>query len=169
MTLTLDEVFIAHRPQLRQMALNIVRAADFADDIMQDAYLRLPQTGRVHKPLFYCYQVVRNLAMDHFRHRSTEASYRTYGLDVDALERACDVTPERILNQRRVAAAIAQALTMLPLRTQRAFELHRLDELTQRDIAVRLGCSATLVNFMLRDAAAAVQDCRALMDDELTA
>jgi RNA polymerase sigma-70 factor (ECF subfamily) len=163
--MTLDDVFIEHRPQLRQMALNIVRTADFVDDIMQDAYLRLAQAGRVHKPLCYCYQVVRNLAMDHFRRHSTEASYRTYGLDVESIERSCAITPECTLNHRRVLAAIEHALTALPARTRRAFELSRLDEMTQRDIAVRLGCSATLVNFMVRDASAALQSCRRLMDD----
>jgi RNA polymerase sigma-70 factor (ECF subfamily) len=166
--MSLNEVFIQHHPQLRQMALNIVRAADFADDIMQDAYLRLAEDGSlggVQKPLCYCYQVVRNLAMDHFRRHSTEASYRTYGLDVEGMERACGVTPDKVLNQRRVVDAVEQALKTLPARTRRAFELHRLHELSQRDVAAQLGCSATLVNFMMRDASAALQGCRRLLDD----
>ena len=33
-----------------------------------------------------------------------------------------------------------------------AFELHRLDGLTQRAITEQLGVSITLVNFMIRDA-----------------
>jgi RNA polymerase sigma-70 factor (ECF subfamily) len=37
--------------------------------------------------------------------------------------------------------------------------------LTQREIARQLGCSATLVNFMLRDATQAVASCRDLLDD----
>lgn len=161
----LHEVFIQHRPQLRQMALAMVRTADFADDIMQDAYLRLAEAGGVQKPLCYCYQVVRNLALDHFRRSSTEASYRTYGLDVETMERACSVTPDKVLNQRRVFAAVDKALKALPVRTRCAFELYRLHDMTQRDIAERLGCSATLVNFMVRDAAAALQGCRRLLDD----
>lgn len=165
MNLPLDEVFIAHHPQLRQMALNIVRCADFADDIMQDAWLRLSQAGSVHKPLCYCYQVVRNLAMDHFRRHGTEASYRSFGVDVEQVERSCGVTPECILHQRRALAAIEQALEALPARTRHAFELHRLHEMTQRDIADQLGCSATLVNFMVRDASAALQGCRRWLDD----
>lgn len=166
--MALSDVFIQHHPQLRQMALNIVRTADFADDIMQDAYLRLAEgacANSVQKPLCYCYQVVRNLAMDHFRRHSTEATYRTYGLEVESLERTCGVTPDKVLNQRRVVAAMEQALKTLPARTRRAFELHRLHELSQRDIAKRLGCSATLVNFMVRDASAALQGCRRLLDD----
>ena len=47
---------------------------------------------------------------------------------------------------------VADALSTLPERTRRAFELHRLDGLTQRAIADELGVSITLVNFMIRDA-----------------
>lgn len=166
--LSLGDVFIEHRSQLRQMAMNIVRTADLADEIMQDAYLKLADGScvrSVQKPLFYCFQVVRNLAMDHFRRHSTEASYRTFGLDVETLERPSGATPDKILNEKRVVAAIEQALNGLPERTRRAFELYRLQEMTQRDIAVRLGCSATLVNFMIRDALEALQGCRDLLDD----
>lgn len=153
---------------LRQMAMNIVRTADSADDIMQDAYLKLAdhrRPGGVQKPLSYCCQVVRNLAMDHFRRRGTEARYRSFGVDVETLERSCGATPDRVLHQKRVLASIAELLTELPDRTRRAFELHRLQEMTQREIAACLNCSATLVNFMIRDAAEALQSCREQLDD----
>ncbi len=164
----IGDVFIENRTQLRQMVMNIVRTADLADEIMQDAYLKLADSARlsnVQKPLFYCYQVVRNLAMDHFRRHGTEASYRTFGLDVETLDRPSGVTPEKVLNEKRVLIAIEQALAALPARTRRAFELYRLQEMTQREIAVRLDCSATLVNFMIRDALDALQGCRDLLDD----
>jgi RNA polymerase sigma factor (sigma-70 family) len=163
----LGEVFIENRIQLRQMAMSIVRTADLADDIMQDAYVRLADGGRlsgVQKPLFYCHRVVRNLAMDHFRRHVTEASHRTFGLDVETLERPCRVTPDKSLNDKRLLAAIGNVLNGLPVRTQRAFELHRLDEMTQREVAACLNCSATLVNFMIRDAVDALQECRVLLD-----
>lgn len=165
---TLSDFFVQHRQQLRQVAMSIVRTADLADEIMQDAYVKLADGScmrSVQKPLFYCCQVVRNLAMDHFRRRTTEASYRSFGLDVEQLERPSAVTPERVLNERRVISAIEQALARLPERTRRAFELYRLQEMTQRDIAGVLGCSATLVNFMIRNALDALQGCRDLLDD----
>nr|WP_229256930.1 sigma-70 family RNA polymerase sigma factor [Duganella lactea] len=162
------DIFVQHRQQLRQIAMSIVRAADLADEIMQDAYLKLAEGSSmrsVQKPLYYCCQVVRNLAMDHFRRRTTEASYRSFGLDVEQIYHPTTVTPEKLLSEKRVIVALEQALGRLPERTRRAFELYRLQEMTQRDIAEALGCSATLVNFMIRDALDALQRCRNLLDD----
>lgn len=164
----LIEIFVQHREQLRRIAMSIVRTADFADEIMQDAYLKLADGScmrSVQKPLFYCCQVVRNLAMDHFRRRTTEASYRSCGVDVEEMARPTLVTPEKVLIEKQVIAALEQALDRLPERTRRAFELYRLQDMTQRDIAFTLGCSATLVNFMIRDALDALQGCRHLLDD----
>ena len=47
---------------------------------------------------------------------------------------------------------VMAALQELPERTRHAFELHRLEGVSQRDIAERLKVSPTLVNFMVRDA-----------------
>ena len=153
--LTLAEVFVATRAQLQRVAQKIVRTSDLADEVLQDAYLKLADGAslrEVRKPLGYCCQVVRNVAFDYHRHHSVEASYRTYCEDV-----------ERLLDGRQALAAIDRVLDALPARTRLAFELNRLSGLTQREIGVRLGCSATLVNFMIKDADAALESCRYLV------
>ncbi len=53
---------------------------------------------------------------------------------------------------RQALCALAGALSELPERTQRAFEMCRLQGMTQKEIASELGVSPTLVNFMVRDA-----------------
>ncbi len=47
---------------------------------------------------------------------------------------------------------VLAALEELPERTWHAFELHRIGGMSQRDIALQLKVSPTLVNFMIRDA-----------------
>ncbi|MNT67621.1 extracytoplasmic-function sigma-70 factor [compost metagenome] len=47
---------------------------------------------------------------------------------------------------------IAGALAELPERTRRAFEMHRIHGMKQKDIAQALGVSTALVNGMIRDA-----------------
>jgi hypothetical protein len=44
------------------------------------------------------------------------------------------------------------ALRELPERTSHVFQMHRIDGVSQRDIASQLLVSPTLVNFMVRDA-----------------
>ncbi len=165
--LTLGEVFITHRAQLRRLVRSIVHASDLVDDVMQDAYLRLAALSnarQVREPFCYCCQVVRNLAFDHFRRQSVEATYRSFGEDVEALEvPASGPLPERMLSERQSLKVVDDALSTLAPRTRKAFELHRLSGMTQRDIGLQLGCSATLVNFMIRDADQALQGCRHLL------
>lgn len=163
---TLGEVFIANRAQLQRVAQKIVRTADLADEVLQDAYLKLADGAAVRdvrKPLGYCCQVVRNVAFDYHRHQSVEASYRTYCEDVELVSPPSNDAPERVLDSRQALAVIDRVLGALPARTRLAFELNRLSGMTQREIAARLGCSATLVNFMIKDADAALESCRYLV------
>lgn len=165
--LTIGEVFIANRPQLFRIAQKILRAADWAEEVVQDAYLKLVEGAYardIQQPLFYCNQVVRNLALDYYRRHSLEATYRSFGEPVELLQVAGGAPPEQLLGERQLLAEIDRVLDTLPGRTRHAFELYRLNGMTQRDIGAQLGCSATLVNFMIRDAVAALQACRHLLD-----
>ncbi|SDO97469.1 RNA polymerase sigma-70 factor, ECF subfamily [Rhodoferax sp. OV413] len=163
---TLADVFIANRAQLQRVAQKIVRTTDLAEEVLQDAYLKLADGAAVravHKPLGYCCQVVRNVAFDYHRHHSVEASYRTYCDDVELMSPPSNDAPERVLDGRQALVVIDRVLGALPARTRLAFELSRLSGMTQRQIGVQLGCSATLVNFMIKDADAALETCRYLV------
>jgi RNA polymerase sigma factor (sigma-70 family) len=168
----LVEVFIAHRAQLRSLAKRVVGTADLADEVVQDAYVRLAEGAgvgaRIERPYSYCCQVVRNIALDHCRRRSLEAKVRVQTEDGQVPEVPINCSTAGRIDGWRLIQAIDQVLDTLPLRTRQAFELFRLGDLTQREIAVRLGCSATLVNFMVRDARLVLEslkDRRDLFDD----
>ena len=165
----LEEVFIANRAQLRGVAKKIVGTAELADEVTQDAYLRLVEGScaqEVANPFGYCCQVVRNLALDCRRRLAVESTYRIYTDDGELPQVAAGFTPDQGLHERRVLHAVDGVLNTLPPRTRLAFELYRLAGLTQRDIAAQLGCSATLVNFMLKDVATALASCRGLLYED---
>lgn len=165
---SLEAVFVSRHADLRHMALNIVRQADLADEIMQDAYIKVAECARedcILQPYCYCCRIVRNLAMDHFRRQSAELSRRTFDIDVAELDMPSHATPDKVLNQRQMLETVSRILNTLPARTRRAFEYCRLDNMSQREIGRCLGCSATLVNFMLRDVSDALSGCRQLLDD----
>ncbi|WP_148713634.1 sigma-70 family RNA polymerase sigma factor [Chitinolyticbacter meiyuanensis] len=163
---SLEPVFLEHRNQLLNIAKRVAGDADVAEEILQDAYLKLV-TGacarEVKNPLGYCAQVVRNLALDHLRRQAVENTYRVHTEDGELPQVAGGTLPDQGLDERKLLDAIEQALATLPARTRLVFELHRLGGLTQREIAAQLGCSATLVNFMLRDVGLVLANCRQLL------
>jgi RNA polymerase sigma-70 factor (ECF subfamily) len=94
---------------------------------------------------------VRNLAIDRHRRLSMESFFfveEEEGMQISSSAS----TPEANVISRETLTLVAKALSALPARTRRAFELHRLDGHTQREVAEELGVSTTLVNFMIRDA-----------------
>lgn len=170
--LSLGEVFIANRAQLWRVARKIVNTADLADDVVQDSYLKLfdgPCVRHAERPIGYCCQVVRNMALDYCRRHRVEASYRTFDVDVELLDMPTNAaTPDRMMCERQVISAIDKALAGLAPRTRLVFELYRLEGLTQREIAARLGCALGLVNGLIAEAATAIKSCgHLLLESEL--
>lgn len=147
-------VFVEHRPQLQRAAFKILGNAEWAQDVVQDTYLKMIEAAHVfeaRQPLAYLFQMVRNLAIDAHRRAAVEA--RVFVGEEDGMDvPASSGTPESVTVSRQDLRIVADALAELPERTRRAFELHRLGGLTQREIAEDLGVSITLVNFMIRDA-----------------
>ena len=164
---SLIDVFVENRARLCHLARKIVGAAEIAEEIVQDAYLKLVDgtlARVVDHPLGYCCQIVRNVAIDHCRRVKLEAKVRVHAEEDDLPEVAVACESAQRIDDRRLIGAIDQVLGTLPARTRQAFELFRLGEVTQREIGVRLGCSATLVNFMVRDAQKALESLKTRRD-----
>lgn len=159
----LTGVFIAHRPQLRHAAMKIIGTQEQADDVVQDAYLKVMEMTAVFdvkQPLAYLFQLVRNLAID--RHRRASLESRFFASEEEGMQvPATAGTPEAVAVSMQQLRLVADALAKLPERTRRAFELYRLGGHTQREVADQLGVSTTLVNFMIRDA---LTYCRAAIE-----
>ena len=159
----LAATFTAYRNQLHQLAAKILRNSDRAEDVVQDAYLKIIEVKAVlvvKQPVAYIFRVVRNLAIDHYRHASLESSLFTGDEEAQSMPSPAP-TPEAISISRQQISLVADALDQLPKRTRRAFELYRVGGHTQREIAQMLGVSPTLVNFMIRDA---LNRCRSVFD-----
>lgn len=157
----LQTTFLGARDRLREAAQRIVGTRDRAEDILQSAYLRITETQAdlVRQPLNYCFQVVRHLAIDHCRRRALESQFLVGEFEGQSVPDA-HVSPEVSAISGQFLTLIGETLRELPSRTRQAFMLYRLEGLTQRDIAQRLGVSPTLVNFMIKDAVEALKRCR---------
>lgn len=156
-------LFIAYLPQLRLAAMKIIGTPEQADDVVQDAYVKVVESAgllHVRQPLAYLFRMVRNLAIDRYRQLAFESRFQAVqeeGLQVPE----GSGTPEACALHKQHLKLVVDALARQPERTRIAFEMHRLGGHTQREIADLLGVSVTLVNFMIRDATAS---CRAAVE-----
>ncbi len=158
---TLSVLYQTHRRQLLHTAARILGSRDLADDVVQDTYLKLlerPAPEDLREPVAYLFQTVRHLSIDYHRRRTFEA-HLFAGQEDGQHAVSGDVAEDSAVSHQALSLA-ADALARMSARTRRAFELHRFEGCTQRDVARELGVSATLVNFMIRDADAALCSCR---------
>jgi RNA polymerase sigma factor (sigma-70 family) len=158
----LTAVFVDNRAQLRRAALKILGDPARAEDVVQDAYLKVTESERaanIKQPLAYLYQIVRNLAID--RHRRTAFEGGLFENEEEGLQvPGVMATPEATAISRQDLTVIVRALSELPERTRRVFELHRLDGCTHCAIATQLNISPSLVNILIHDA---MDHCRAAL------
>ncbi len=158
----LEDVFIEHRDRLRAAAQRIVGSRERAEDVLQDAYLRVSKVTSqpvIQRPLRYWFQVVRHLAIDSRRRMLLESHVFVDEMQGDVMP-APQSSPEQVAITGQFLILLEQTLVGLPDRTGRAFRMYRLEGLTQREIAVQLRVSPTLVNFMIRDAIGALKNCQ---------
>ena len=150
----LVELFLAKKPGLIQMASRITGCQCLAEDIVQDTMMKLCESGmdgEVQSPVAYLFRMVRNLAIDCARRRAKECGLGELGEDSAELAAFHPCTETQMARCQALRLVMA-ALQELPERTRQAFELHRIDGVSQREIASKMRVSPTLVNFMVRDA-----------------
>lgn len=147
------EVFLEHRSALVDYAARLMGSRDQAEDIVQDAFLRLkPEQPGEYAPrqiVAYLYNIVRNLAFDQLKRRNVE----TRGRDIDPpfwiLPQDPGTPEESVLlaDQARVAS---QTMAELPPETRRAIELYRIEGWTLEAIAAELAISVATAHRMIR-------------------
>jgi RNA polymerase sigma factor (sigma-70 family) len=147
-------VFMERRSRLIQQAARITGCQCLAEDVVQETMLKICEGGieeEVKSPAAYLFRMVRNLAIDCARRRAREMGLSAAEDASGELVAQCPC-PEETMARCQALRLVAAALQELPERTRRAFERHRIEGVSQRDIAAELQVSPTLVNFMVRDA-----------------
>jgi len=132
---------LPHEPALRAW-LKGRRVADLeVDDIVQETYARLASTesvAGVRNPRTYAFQTAYSVIMTHLR-RSRVVSIRAVA-DIDQLAAADDVpSPEAETVDRDELHHLAAAIAAMPDKLRVVFRLRRIEGLSQRQVAERLG------------------------------
>lgn len=148
-------LFIEHRASLIAYATNIVGSRAEAEDLVQEAWVRLEEAAQqrlVSEPLAYLYRIIRNLAMDGRRDIVRERRLLALGDGhAPAVSGAPSLSPETVALYRDELRALDKALAELPRRTRIAVEMHRLGGYKLREIAAFLDISLPLAHRLVTD------------------
>src|SRR5437588_1427699 len=148
-----EELVRMYDQSVLRLALNLLRSPEDANDIYQEAFLRVYKN--IHTFRFDCsfhtwlYRIVTNICLDHLRKkkvRKEEATVvETAEGPVDRMdsfeESSAHADPERNLQNRRLSQQIETALGELTPRERMVFELRHYQGLRLRAIGEMLGTS----------------------------
>ncbi len=139
-------------PRLRQHIRSRVGSDDEASDLVQDAFARLlgaRPTERLRAPGAFLNRIVRNLLID----RSRRLSARPLHVPLD-IETEPAVAPEQaeLIELEQMRRRYRDVVATLPPRMRQVFLLHRIDELSYKQIATRLDISVRTVEWHVAEA-----------------
>lgn len=136
-----------HEPNVRRWLVRSRVAPAEIDDLVQHAYCRFAELASVEAiadPGAYFFEVVRRSLLSSMR-RARVVVMETVA-EIDALNvYAEDPSPERVVAARRELDEVMRLIDRLPERCRRVFEMRKIQGLSQREIAVRLGVTETVV------------------------
>jgi len=147
--------FEAERPRLTALAARILGAEAEADDVVQEAWLRLSRTDDIDDPPAWLTTVVTRLCLDHLRKRHTRSEAEA---EAEAPADAAPIDPEAdALLAERVGAAMHVVLDALTPAERAAFVLHDVFGYRFDEISAALGRSGTAVRQLASRARRKVQ------------
>jgi RNA polymerase sigma factor (sigma-70 family) len=144
----MDILFYRHSKELLLFASQ--RAGNAAEDLVQEAYLRLmqhPNLESIGNHRAFLYRTTSNLTVDYHRRQVLEARYQqesTPDVEIDAqIAKAVAPTPspELHLSQQQELDMLRDMLQELPEIIRNAFLLNRIEGLSHAEVAKRLGIS----------------------------
>ena len=145
---------MAHRPELVRYASAIVGDQGRAEDVVQEAWIRLSPMANLRpleEPVGYLFRVVRNLAVDGRRRQQREAAVVQSAHPEP--QHVADVRPtaDLTIQQQDDLRLLAEAMAELPERTRIALEMRRHGGHTLKRIAEHLGVSVTVAHGIVAD------------------
>lgn len=166
----LEAVFLENRDKLLRF-LVAHGAGDAAEDLLQDLWMRLQAVppGPIGQPLSYLYRAANNLMVDRHRARSTADRRDRHWTEVTGPDQpgiSDAPSGDRTLIARERLRKAEETLAALGSRVEAIFRRHRIDGISQRQIAGEFGVSLSTVESDLRRAYRAMIELRERLDAE---
>ena len=135
-----------------------------ADDVVQDAYLRLSQSAHrvmIRDTSGFLHKAARSVVCDRERARKVRQRVEAGDENVKFLP-SLSPSIEREIIARQQLAIVEKALAELSAKQRAAVVMHRFDRISHAEIAERLNISISMVEKHIRRALA---HCRARLDE----
>ena len=143
----IDDLYRREMPPLRQYVRRVLRGSSDADDIVQEAFVRLWRAlehSEIRNPRAVLFKTARNLALNHIRNdRVRNSDAARAGAD-DSLNREIKTAEEEMIASEE-AAACRVLMEALPLRCREAFVLRVVDELSYKEMAKEMHLSVSTI------------------------
>jgi RNA polymerase sigma-70 factor (ECF subfamily) len=141
----MDGILATYR-KLSAMLRRLGRSREEADDLIQEAFLRLQvycQTHEVRQEEAFLVRTVRNLSVDAYRRAHLDL-YATSDIETLSLRDWRPTPDEDLALQQRLDSARAVLDTLKP-RTREIFLMHRVEGYSSAQIAERFSISVSAV------------------------
>lgn len=142
-------LFLPHHAKLYRTAYALLRNTQDAEDIVQEAYLKLwnkrDELGIAANTEAYCVMLTRNLCLDLLRN----ARYRTDDTPADTLTLRADDDTERELEERDEAGQLKRLIGRLPEVQQKVVWLRDVNGCSMEEIEQATGLSAVNIRATL--------------------
>jgi len=126
-----------------------LRSEQEAREIAQESYVRLLQlhkSGTLSLFRAYLFKTATNLAIDRLRRRTVRDRVESVDLFEELNEPGVEAAnPESVAIAEEQTLQLMQFLQELPQKCQEVFRLHRLEELGQHEVALKLRLSERMV------------------------
>jgi RNA polymerase sigma factor (sigma-70 family) len=136
---------------LRRYLLRVWRNPSEVADLVQEVYVRVYERAREQRPQqpkAFLFATARNLMTDHLRKSrvvSIDAVHEVDGIDAVVDE----LSPERRLSARQELGRLAQAFDSLSDKCRDVIWFRRVEGLSQRDTATRMGLKEDAIESQL--------------------
>lgn len=161
---------LVHEAALTNFLRRSWLSASDVDDICHDAYIRVMEAAERHRPISpkaFLFSTARNLLVD--RARRNQVVPIDLIQDMDALNVLVDeVSPERTTSGLQYLLRLAKAFEKLPDRCRDVVWMRKIENMSQKEIAVNLGMAeATVESYLVRGIRMLTQICyRGEVDEE---
>lgn len=127
-------LYTQHRPALLKVARRVVKSAEDAEDVVQDAFVSaLQSTFRGDSTAYtWLYRIVRNKALDLISRRGLASRYEDW---VKTQPEKIDASASTLLETSELREAVRRVLSELSPTHQEAVVLHILEDMAVKDIA----------------------------------
>jgi RNA polymerase sigma factor (sigma-70 family) len=142
----LSRHILPHEPALRHWLLKRRQLPIDVDDLIQESYAKisgLKSVAHIDHPKAYFFQTAQSLILRQARRAKVISITAVESLDVLGL--ADELSPERQVAGREELRLLNQALATFPSKRREAFRMRKVEGLSQKEIAVRLGVSEKAV------------------------